>query len=241
MLREISSFTVAAICFVLATLAWRRDAIGYAGAAAPAWIGLSAAILGAGYLLGRPGIFLKRPTGSLHPAGWFLHWPLHVVSLLMHLKRRVDRVAVCSPIHRGLIVGRWLTPSEAHVLDELRVSAVLDMTAELPETGLLLRRAYLCLPVLDGRAPTMGQIEEGCRFMAHHLVHDGVVYLHCAAGRGRSATMAAAYLVRAGIASGVDSAVGQVRRNRPGTHITPRQRRALDQFAGCLQKGSIGS
>lgn len=62
------------------------------------------------------------------------------------------------------------------------------------------------LPVRDGQAPTASQVDA---FLDVVRSSDGRVYVHCGAGVGRTGTMAAAYLVDAGKANGVEA----VRRN----------------------------
>ena len=51
--------------------------------------------------------------------------------------------------------------------------------------------------------------------------------LCCALGYGRSATVAAAWLLASGRAAGVDDAMAMVRRARPGAVLTPAHRRQL--------------
>jgi atypical dual specificity phosphatase len=55
---------------------------------------------------------------------------------------------------------------------------------------------YLKLKVLDVMVPSDEQLDAGTVFIDEHVKKGGKVLIHCAKGRGRSATMLAAYLMR---------------------------------------------
>ncbi len=55
---------------------------------------------------------------------------------------------------------------------------------------------YLKLKVLDVMVPSADQLEQGTSFIHQHVEAGDKVLIHCAKGRGRSATMMAAYLMR---------------------------------------------
>lgn len=52
----------------------------------------------------------------------------------------------------------------------------------------------LLIPTLDFASPSVAQLEEALRFI-RECVPNGSVYVHCKAGRGRAATVAAAWLI----------------------------------------------
>jgi protein tyrosine phosphatase (PTP) superfamily phosphohydrolase (DUF442 family) len=87
------------------------------------------------------------------------------------------------------------------------VTTVVDLRAE-PDRGLdqgALQAAGLTvvsLPIRDGQTPTRAQID---RFLQLVTDSPGKVFLHCGAGVGRTGSMAAAYLVATGQASGVEA------------------------------------
>jgi protein tyrosine phosphatase (PTP) superfamily phosphohydrolase (DUF442 family) len=92
-------------------------------------------------------------------------------------------------------------------LAEAGVTTVVDLRAE-PDRRIdqeALRSAGLTtvsLPIRDGQTPTPAQIAEFLHLVA---TSPGTVFLHCGAGVGRTGSMAAAYLVATGQASGVEA------------------------------------
>lgn len=86
------------------------------------------------------------------------------------------------------------------------VKTIVDLRAE----DLKVDEAYINslgmelvrIPMRDGQAPTEPQVEA---FLTAVKNTDGLVYLHCGAGVGRTGTMAAAYLVMTGQASAMEA------------------------------------
>ena len=74
-------------------------------------------------------------------------------------------------------------------LRQLGVRAVVNLCAERPDNPHRLRRAqmdYLWLPVTDTHAPTVDQILQGLAWLEQRVQPGRKVYIHCAAGMGRS-------------------------------------------------------
>lgn len=89
-------------------------------------------------------------------------------------------------------------------LAEIGVTTIVDLRAErdlhIPDgllEGLGIERVHL--PIRDGQTPTTDQVQA---FLDTVDEADGLVYLHCGAGVGRTGAMAAAYLVLTGQRSG---------------------------------------
>ncbi len=77
--------------------------------------------------------------------------------------------------------------------------AVLDVRAEREDDRLLFEKNgidYLSVPVLDVMVPSSKQLEEGTAFIRDQIKAGKTVLVHCAKGRGRSASMLAAYFMR---------------------------------------------
>jgi hypothetical protein len=202
------------------------------GASAPHWIinaiclyaAASAAFVGGAYLANRPGLFHKSPRGVVPVARLPHLWPYFALKRL-ELWRivRFDRENPWDEILPGLLLGRCLVFDR----ERPRVSGVLDLTAEYTEVANLRRGVeYLCLPVLDNQAPSPSQLAEAVRFIGHHRDRGGV-FVHCAAGHGRSAMVVAAYLMAIGEASRTSEAIRLLRGRRPCVHLTKHQKQVL--------------
>jgi len=79
------------------------------------------------------------------------------------------------------------------------INAVIDLRAEREDDVLLYDKNgidYLRLKVLDVMVPPEEMLEEGVEFIHRHIEAGDKVLVHCAKGRGRSAALTAAYLMR---------------------------------------------
>lgn len=199
-----------------------------AGAAAALSFGLVAvAYFGAG-----PRLLFKRASGRRHPAAWLIHWPYFALTALSYrLAVLFSRESAFVEIAPHVFLGRRLTASEGKCAEIEGWVAVLDLAAELPESRPLRELAnYRSLPVLDATAPGLEQLRAAVEWLKQHAA-SGPVYVHCALGHGRSATVVAAYLIAVGVAADAKSSVKHLRERRPGVRLNRAQRRVLNRFA----------
>jgi protein tyrosine phosphatase (PTP) superfamily phosphohydrolase (DUF442 family) len=119
--------------------------------------------------------------------------------------RDVDNLAaVDSKVWRGAAPSsadgyRSLAAAGVTTIVDLRAEPSLGVdAATLAAAGL----RYVPLPISDGQTPTPAQIH---RFQQVVAESPGTVFLHCGAGVGRTGSMAAAYLVATGQASGIEA------------------------------------
>ena len=133
-------------------------------------------------------------------------------------------------------LGGW--PHEADALPP-GVSAVLDVTAELPKV-VASEGGYLNLRVWDTHGPSPAQIDTAVRWIAEARRSGKKVLVHCAHGHGRSVTVLAAALLAQREEEGggegaescsdasVDAVIAHIQTFRPRAKLNARQRRALE-------------
>lgn len=146
------------------------------------------------------------------------------------------RIATGAPIRRlsqitpQLHVGGQYRRRGWRRLAARGITAVVNARAEFDDNdaGIAPPR-YLHLPTLDDEPPTLEQLRAGVDFIAEEIARGGGVYVHCGAGVGRAATMAAAYLVSAGLTP--DQAWSRIRHVRPFIRPKPAQVAQVERFA----------
>src|ERR1041384_511535 len=173
------------------------------------------------YLAQAPGAFGKRPGGTLAWWAWLAWAPIFGYMRLLHeLARSLTDEPVANEVAPGVWVGRR---PRRHELPP-GIAIVVDLCAELAAApGVATGRGYLSIPTLDATSPTPDQIAGAVDTM---LAAGGPVFVHCAFGHGRSATVAAALLIRRGDAT-LEDVEGKLRARRPRIGLNPHQRRAL--------------
>jgi protein-tyrosine phosphatase len=168
----------------------------------------------------------------LLPLSYLLFWPFHFLNhLSLTLFRWSRKSAPFTEILPGLYLGGRLCSRDARRLSELKIFAVLDLTSEFSEVRSLRETAaYMCIPLLDRTAPSPPQLEAAIGFISEQS-RRGPVYVHCALGHGRSATVVLSYLLAIGKFANLDEALAYIQSKRPRVDLNQNQLRALQQFA----------
>lgn len=190
------------------------------------WPATSVFVVGLGYLFFGPSVFGKRADGTLAPLPVALLFPYHVAAWIRLRWNARDGRPPFDRVAPGIYLGRRLVDASQLPKD---VRLVVDLTAEFRVTrGVNGHYRYLVLPTLDTTVPPY---EAFARLVEETTAHEGAVYIHCAAGYGRSAAVAAAVLIARGLATDVDDAQAQLRAARPKVWLHPGQRAHVMRFA----------
>ncbi len=185
------------------------------------WVAPPAIAVGASLLyLGACYAFRRRP------AGWaILPYSLAAITAL-GLYRVVSREPFADEIAPRLWLGSAPLVFSGSLVARTGATAVLNVTAEFGNLARL-KLAYKRVAMLDGVAPTAGQLSEAAAWAAEQYRAGGVVLVHCAQGHGRSATTMAKLLLELGIEPDPDAAIARVSKARPGIKIGDKSKRLL--------------
>jgi hypothetical protein len=184
---------------------------------------LAAAYAGAG-----PRLLLKRRSGHQSVWGWPLFAPYFVLNtVIFRFYRQFSREPAFAQVAPNLFFGRRLSAQEA---EAARWIGVLDLAGEFSEVrALRALPGYRSLPVLDATSPTEVQLQDAVAWLAR-AIESGPVYVHCALGHGRSASVVIAYLLSAGFVDTISEGAQRLRTLRSGVRLHAAQRRRLCAF-----------
>ncbi len=224
-----------------------RYAVAAAAVAVGAW-----AIGGWGWLL--LWLAISLAAQALAYAGWgtavfqksrgHLPWAVRILLAPYMICARITLHYYCrglapyADVAPGVLIGRRLTDPEAKEVIRKGVTAALDLTAGFPETESLIGVHYLNIQLLPLTVPSLEQLRTAVRFIQEES-RGGVVYVHGALGYSRSVGVVAAYLLAAGLANNVESAVARVRTVTPQTLLDDVWMRRLEEFQAGLTRQAV--
>lgn len=149
-----------------------------------------------------------------------LYWPTLAYNYLLG---RVFKVrAWWNHVDKQVILGARPFRRDAKRLREAGVTGVVNMCEEYFGPMREYERLgieQLHLPTIDFTHPLEEHVETGAAFIEKHVAQGGTVYVHCKAGRARSATIVLWWLVRY---RGMTPAEAQVLLTKYRAHINPR-------------------
>ena len=131
------------------------------------------------------------------------------------------------------------TATDLQDLREQGIGALVSLTEASVPDDLVLESGlrYRHLPVPDMQAPSLGEIHQFVAFVDEARNEGMATAVHCLAGLGRTGTMLACYLVHEG--NPPDSALAQLRVDRPGSVETLSQERTVYEFARSLSASGV--
>ena len=159
--------------------------------------------------------------------------------------RRLRAAVVSEPTNFGWIVDRQLAASgrpssrsQVKWLSKQGINRFLTLTEQpLPEkwfTGTNISVKHMAMP--DHQAPEVERLIEASKYIQAETSSGAVVLVHCLAGKGRTGTVIAAYLMDEKDID-ANSAVEFMRKLRPGS-VETRQVRSLHELEQVMRVGS---
>jgi atypical dual specificity phosphatase len=126
----------------------------------------------------------------------------------------------------------WVAKSGIRSVITVRESPL--PTSWLAKTGQKLE--YRHLKVDDFCAPSLENLESTVRYIGQHINEEKPVLVHCAAGKGRTGTILAAYIMKQDPNLSFLEAIKKIRVLRPGSIQSEEQIAALQSFENHLKK-----
>jgi protein-tyrosine phosphatase len=160
---------------------------------------------------------------------------------MIHMRPLFDRICVRPPsfacywLSDDIAISRAPSARDVRGMQRAGVRSVLDMRLEAADRSEHFDRRgmrYLRLPVAEGSAPTLDELRLVTDWILERM-NDGPVLVHCREGRGRSALVACAVLLRQG--APLFNAYQTLRRARPEASLSDEQADALAAFAAMLE------
>ena len=190
------------------------------------WTSAGFSIIALAYFGERPQLFGKRASGTLAPWAVVSCLPVFLLNYGLYYLQRIVRSeeAANAEVAPDWFGGRMPTPAELPA----GTTTIVDLTAELiahPEVRA--HAGYRSFPMLDDGFPASAELE---RIVSALVDRPGPMLIHCAAGHGRSATLAAALGLVRGHFDDPNHAEQQMRLARPRIKLRSLQRERLRQW-----------
>jgi len=186
------------------------------------------------------GWWFKDVAGRTRTLPLVMNWPYIFFERRAWRRYRMKTPEpVFEQVREGLFQGARPIPEDVSALRAAGVNAVLDLVAEFQAPEAIRASdefAYLSIPLLDGTAPTLAELDKGAEFVSAAIAAGRTVLVHCTFGHGRSSTFSAAALLRMGAAETPKQALEILRRLNRKIWLTREQKRLLEEFAGRMKR-----
>lgn len=143
-------------------------------------------------------------------------------------------------VDQHCILGAVPLGNDPQRLHDLGVTGVVNMCEEYAGPTELYNKLgieQLWLPTTDFQHPSAEMVQRGAEFIERHKKQGGRVYVHCKAGRARSATIVLWWLVRFGGMT-PEQAQEQLLQVRPHVHPTVYRRPVIQELFKHLSRVS---
>ncbi|MEM0365273.1 MAG: dual specificity protein phosphatase 23 [Candidatus Nitrosocaldus sp.] len=128
----------------------------------------------------------------------------------------------------GLLAGsaKPMSMQEMEWVKQVGIKSILSVIEEPLPDEWLDGINYLHIPTLDYTAPDVEDMDRAVEFINSSIRAGKPVMVHCAAGKGRTGTVLAAYLIKYEGVSALES-ISRIRSMRPGSIQSSSQEMAL--------------
>lgn len=188
------------------------------------WSGINFLTIGCGYGGLGATVFGKQSNGSISRLSLSLLLPYLLLTwIVWHIQRWISQSSACHQIIPGIWLGRR---PFLHELPD-NIDLIIDLTAEFIEPyDVIANQTYICIPTLDTSVPPDSSFQKLIEII---LSWQGNIYIHCALGYGRSATVVAAIILAKGLVDNLDEAEKLIEAKRPGIKLSQEQKSLLQR------------
>ena len=181
------------------------------------WLGLGFVLTGLGYAVNKPAIYGKNDKGGFPFWALLVYLPFFLYFLIMwHLVQWLIRENAYDWVTDTLVIGRRLSRKNYPV----GVENYVDLTAEFYEPKAVIEKVnYIFLPILDGNFPDIQQLNA-----AFDKLANGIAYIHCGQGHGRTGLFTILLLAKRGMVSTPEEALAFLKSKRPKLALTAKQK-----------------
>ncbi|MEZ6044406.1 MAG: dual specificity protein phosphatase family protein [Planctomycetaceae bacterium] len=193
------------------------------------WPAVSFGVVAAGYLYFGPVVFGKSKTGLLSKFNTIVLLPYLIYAwTAWHLIRLFKREAAYDQLTDKIYIGRRLMNHEVPSF----IDHVIDLTCEFSEPRSFREKKYYSYPILDGFIPRSEDLQTWVLEVSRL---EGVIYIHCAEGHGRTGLFAAALLIQQGMFNSIEDALEFIKSKRPLVRLGRRQLQVLTETVTATQ------
>jgi hypothetical protein len=181
------------------------------------WLGVGFFLTGVGYAINKPEIYGKNDKGGFPFWALLIYLPFFLYFLIMwHWVQWLIRENAFDWVTDTIIIGRRLSRQEYPEC----VENYVDLTAEFYEPKAVIDHVnYIFLPILDGNIPDIQQLNA-----AFDKLSNGITYIHCGQGHGRTGLFTALLLAKQGRVSTPEEALAFLKSKRPKLALTAKQK-----------------
>lgn len=200
------------------------------------WISIVYAWVSVCYITRKPIFDIKNiQTGHIKRFLSIFFCPyLNMMLVVWKIKRMITKENTMDKICPYVYLGRYIRDKKD--IENANIQLIVDVTYELPElNNITANKKYFCVPMMDGSAPRnttqfKGVLKSMQKFRKSKT---GSIYIHCAAGHGRSCMMATAF-ISIWYQVPVDVAFRMIKKIRPSVSMHKTQwnfvKRVVDEY-----------
>jgi atypical dual specificity phosphatase len=163
---------------------------------------------------------------------WPTFWWNALLGRVLHVRNWWDRV------DESIVLGAVPLRSDVEKLAGMGITGVVNTCDEYAGPQDLYATHHieqLWIPTVDFQHPSLENVTAGVDFMHRHISEGGQIYVHCKAGRARSATIALCYLMAH---QGMTAAEAQAHLLKARPHVNAKlpAREVVRQYAQAIKR-----